>query len=76
MNIRRGKWNCLYLAVDKHGKTVDFLLCPDRTIFVGHHRLGARSRESPDAAFYRPMLSRFRASGACALLKRPELGIG
>jgi transposase-like protein len=28
----RGKWNYLYRAVDKHGKTVDFLLRPDRTI--------------------------------------------
>jgi transposase-like protein len=28
----RGKWNFLYRAVDKHGKTVDFLLRPDRGI--------------------------------------------
>ena len=28
----RGKWNYLYRAVDKHGKTVDFLLRPDRGI--------------------------------------------
>src|SRR5260370_12334884 len=28
----RGKWNFLYLAVDKHGNTVDFLLRPDRSI--------------------------------------------
>jgi transposase-like protein len=28
----RGKWNSLYRAVDKHGKTVDFLLRPDRSI--------------------------------------------
>jgi transposase-like protein len=28
----RGKWNYLYCAVDKHGKTVDFLLRPDRGI--------------------------------------------
>ena len=28
----RGKWNFLYRAVDKHGKTVDFLLRPDRSI--------------------------------------------
>ena len=26
----RGQWNYLYRAVDKHGKTVDFLLRPDR----------------------------------------------
>jgi transposase-like protein len=31
INIR-GKWNFLYRAVDKHGKTVDFLLRPDRSI--------------------------------------------
>jgi transposase-like protein len=31
INIR-GKWNFLYRAVDKHGKTVDFLLRPDRGI--------------------------------------------
>jgi transposase-like protein len=31
INIR-GKWNYLYRAVDKHGKTVDFLLRPDRGI--------------------------------------------
>lgn len=28
----RGRWNYLYRAVDKHGKTVDFLLRPDRSI--------------------------------------------
>ena len=28
----RGKWNFLYRAVDKHGKRVDFLLRPDRSI--------------------------------------------
>jgi hypothetical protein len=28
----RGKWNFLYRAVDEHGKTVDFLLRPDRSI--------------------------------------------
>jgi transposase-like protein len=27
-----GKWHLLYRAVDKHGKTVDFLLRPDRSI--------------------------------------------
>jgi transposase-like protein len=27
-----GRWSYLYRAVDKHGKTVDFLLRPDRTI--------------------------------------------
>ncbi len=28
----RGKWHCLYRAVDKRGKAVDFLLRPDRGI--------------------------------------------
>ncbi|MDP9013755.1 MAG: IS6 family transposase [Pseudomonadota bacterium] len=28
----RGKWSFLYRAVDKHGKTVDFLLRPDRSV--------------------------------------------
>jgi transposase-like protein len=28
----RGKWNFLYRAVDKHGKTADFLLRPDRSV--------------------------------------------
>jgi transposase-like protein len=28
----QGKWNFLYRAVDRHGKTVDFLLRPDRSI--------------------------------------------
>ena len=28
----QGKWNFLYRAVDKYGKTVDFLLRPDRSI--------------------------------------------
>jgi transposase-like protein len=28
----KGKWHFLYRAVDKHGKTVDFLLRPDRSI--------------------------------------------
>jgi transposase-like protein len=28
----RGQWNFLYRAVDRHGKTVDFLLRPDRSI--------------------------------------------
>jgi len=28
----RGKWHFLYRAVDRHGKTVDFLLRPDRSI--------------------------------------------
>jgi transposase-like protein len=31
INIR-GKWNFLYRAVDKYGKTVEFLLRPDRGI--------------------------------------------
>jgi DDE domain len=31
INIR-GKWSYLYRAVNKHGKTVDFLLRPDRGI--------------------------------------------
>jgi transposase-like protein len=32
-NIKvRGRWNFLYRAVDKQGKTVDFLLRPDRGI--------------------------------------------
>jgi transposase-like protein len=31
INIR-GQWNFLYRAVDKYGKTVDFLLRPDRSI--------------------------------------------
>jgi transposase-like protein len=35
INIR-GKWNYLYRAVDKHGKTVDFLLRPDRGIAEAH----------------------------------------
>jgi len=34
INIR-GKWNFLYRAVDKLGKTVDFLLRPDRSIAAG-----------------------------------------
>jgi transposase-like protein len=28
----KGKWHYLYRAVDKHGKTIDFLLRPDRGI--------------------------------------------
>ena len=28
----RGRWHYLYRAVDKHGKTIDFLLRPDRGI--------------------------------------------
>ena len=28
----RGKWHFLYRAVDKQGKTVDFLLQPDRGV--------------------------------------------
>ena len=28
----QGKWHFLYRAVDKHSKTVDFLLRPDRGI--------------------------------------------
>jgi transposase-like protein len=28
----RGQWHYLYRAVDKYGKTVDFLLRPDRSI--------------------------------------------
>jgi transposase-like protein len=28
----RGRWSFLYRAVDKHGKTVDFLLRPDRSV--------------------------------------------
>jgi transposase-like protein len=31
INIR-GKWNFLYRAVDRHGKTGDYLLRPNRTI--------------------------------------------
>ncbi len=32
----RGMWNFLYRAVDKHGKTVDFLLGPDRSVAATH----------------------------------------
>ena len=31
----KGKWHYLYRAVDKHGKTIDFLLRPDRGIAAG-----------------------------------------
>ena len=41
----RGKWNFLYRAVDKHGKTVDFLLRPDRSVAAAQ-------------AFFRNALSR------------------
>ena len=41
----QGKWNYLYRAVDKHGKTVDFLLRPDRSV-------------SAAQAFFRKALSR------------------
>jgi hypothetical protein len=41
----RGKWNYLYRAVDKHGKTVDFLLHPDRSVAAAQ-------------AFFRKALSR------------------
>ncbi len=41
----RGKWNYLYRAVDKHGKTVDFLLRPDRSVAAAQ-------------AFFRKALSR------------------
>jgi transposase-like protein len=40
-----GKWNYLYRAVDKHGKTVDFLLRPDRSVAAAQ-------------AFFRKALSR------------------
>jgi transposase-like protein len=39
----RGKWKFLYRAVDKHGKTVDFLLRPDRRIAASPHRRIAAS---------------------------------
>jgi transposase-like protein len=42
----RGEWNFLYRAVDKHGKTVDFLLRPDRRIAAAQ-------------AFFRKALSRY-----------------
>jgi transposase-like protein len=41
----RGKWNYLYRAVVKHGKTVDFLLRPDRSVVAAQ-------------AFFRKALSR------------------
>src|SRR5712664_716982 len=41
----RGKWSYLYRAVDKHGKTVDFLLRPDRSVAAAQ-------------AFFRKALSR------------------
>jgi transposase-like protein len=42
----RGKWHFLYRAVDKHGKTVDFLLRPDRSVAAAQ-------------AFFRKALSRY-----------------
>jgi transposase-like protein len=42
----RLQWNFLYGAVDKHGKTVDFLLRPDRGIAAAQ-------------AFFRKALSRY-----------------
>ena len=42
----RGQWHFLYRAVDKHGKTVDFLLRPDRRVAAAQ-------------AFFRKALSRF-----------------
>jgi transposase-like protein len=41
-----GKWHFLYRAVDKHGKTVDFLLRPDRSVAAAQ-------------AFFRKALSRY-----------------
>ena len=34
----RGKWFYLYRAVDKQGRTIDFLLRPDRGIAAAHER--------------------------------------
>jgi transposase-like protein len=49
----RGKWKFLYRAVDKHGKTVDFLPRPDRRIAASPHRRIAAAQ-----AFFRKALSR------------------
>ena len=48
----RGEFSYLYRAVDKHGKTVDFLLRPDRMripAMAGHLSDGCRTRIPDDA---------------------------
>jgi hypothetical protein len=46
---RRGKWHYLYRAVDKHGKTVDFLLRPDRGIASNFVRSQPAARALPNS---------------------------
>jgi transposase-like protein len=48
--IIRGKWSYLYRAVDKHGKTVDFLLRPDRGIAAAQAFFAKLCREFTEMA--------------------------
>jgi transposase-like protein len=56
----KAKWHYRYRAVDKHGKTVDFLLCRDRGIaaaqaFFDNESWRAQAAENPFGANVLPM---------------------
>ena len=67
----RGKWHYLYRAVDKRGKTVDFLLRPDRGIAAAQAFFRKALATIPAAVAAQDHARRARAESSSAAASAP-----